>query len=750
MIALFAGLFGAVPGIAAARAEAARPSPAASRALIRGLSSGIGLLLVPVAIILLNGLRRPACEPLAGLLLYGLIAVPSGILAATMGALCGFARPRRAGLLAFSGFLLTLGVAVWPVVHGPQVYVYDHLAGMFPGPIYDEVIRPTPALYLFRLATLLYAGMCGGLALFFGPGRRRRVGVAVAAACGAGAIAISSRAETLHFRASTDLLDRELGGVLDAGHVVLHFPREKTAAERARLARDAEVSWRAVREFAGLPLDGAKVDVFLYRSPEEKRRLIGAAETSFTKPWLRQVHTNDAPAPHPILRHELAHAAFADLSPGIFGVPGRFRGLVPDMALVEGAAVAADWPPGELTVDEEARALYELKLLPDLRRLFRPGLFYAESGPRAYTVAGSFVRFLFRKGGPAAFRSAYSTGEVDVDALASAYLGWLSSEPAPPRAVALAQQRFASPAIARRTCAHEVAELRREGNGPRGRRPLRAATLYSRCVSLEPGNPALLVDLHRARLRAGRPPPPAPPTARAVAPEAVGAAPRDAPHRIGRCGVGRVRSRDRTRAVHDGSRPRPARARRARAAGPALGARRLAPGKRPAQAPRRRGRGAGNGPRSQGAGGCGVRGRAPALPAREAAPEPGRLGRLPALRDGSALPPAAASPLRRGGAADGGDRGVASRRRGARPVGVRGAGKGRESGAGAGSEALARAVLMPIQTISISCGLPVKISSVPAARTARMVTSKKRRSPARGWFRSTITVSSRTSRTVIG
>src|SRR5436309_1697374 len=90
LIALFAGLFGAAPGIAASRAEANRPAPDALHAVVRGLSSAIGLLFVPVAIILLNGLRRPACEPLAGLVLYGLIALPSGILAANMGAACGF------------------------------------------------------------------------------------------------------------------------------------------------------------------------------------------------------------------------------------------------------------------------------------------------------------------------------------------------------------------------------------------------------------------------------------------------------------------------------------------------------------------------------------------------------------------------------------------------------------------------------------------------------------------------------------
>jgi len=504
LIALFAGLFGVTPGIVAARSELVRPAPDALRAVARGLWHGAGLLVVPVAIILLNALRRPACEPVAGLVLYALIALPSAVLAAALGTACGFGWPRRAGLVSFAVFAVTLAVALWPVARGPQVYAYHHLGGMFPGPIYDEVIRPTRALYAFRFATLLYTGMCAGIALFLGPGRRRSAGLAFAAACGAGAIAISSQAERFHFRASTALLDRELGGTLDTGTIVLHFPREKSKQERALLARDAEVSWRAVREFAGLPLQGRRVDVFLYRTAEEKRLLIGAAETSFTKPWLRQIHTNDAPAPHPILRHELAHAAFADLSGGVFGVPGRLRGLVPDMALVEGAAVAADWPAGELTVDEEARALHELKLLPDLRRIFRPGLFYAESGPRAYVAEGSFVRFLSEKEGAAAFRAAYASDDARPDALAAAYLAHLASAPAPARAVALAQQRFASPAIVRRPCAHEVAELRRDAAAMLARGDAAgAAALLSRCAALEPGDPSLLVELRRAQLRAG-------------------------------------------------------------------------------------------------------------------------------------------------------------------------------------------------------------------------------------------------------
>ena len=266
---------------------------------------------------------------------------------------------------------------------------------------------------------------------------------------------------------------------------------------------EAEASWRAVRAFAGLDAKAAagKIDVYLYRSPDEKRRLIGAADTSFTKPWLRQIHTNDAPAPHPILRHELAHAVLADVALGPWGVPG----VVPQMALIEGIAVAADWPAGELTVHEEARALRELQLLPEVARLFAPGLFYAESGPRAYTTAGSFIRFVWEAHGAGLLREAYAgRAALDLPALAAEYARFLDALPASPRAAALASQRFSSPAILRKPCAREVAGLARDASaaGQRGD-PALAARLWSRCSALEPDDPALLAQLGRAQRAAG-------------------------------------------------------------------------------------------------------------------------------------------------------------------------------------------------------------------------------------------------------
>jgi hypothetical protein len=496
LVALTAGLFGGIPGIAAARME----RDSSTRALSRALWFSLWALGIPVALILLNGLRRPACDPLGGFALYLALAVPSATLACTLGVACGFVAPRRPGWLYAAIFAASLVVALWPVVRGPQVFAFHHLGGMYPSPIYDEAISTSRALWLFRADTLLYAGACAGIALIAGPPRPRRRGILALLTAGGAAVWMSLQAEKLHWKAGTAQLEAELGGRLETEHLVLHFPREKKEEERALLAREAEMDVRAVARFFGIQ-PGPRIDVYFYRSADEKRTLLGAAETSFTKPWLRQIHTNDAPAPHPILRHELVHALGAQIARGPWKVPG---GLVPQIALIEGVAVAADWPPGEFTVHEEARALKDLNLLPDLRRLFRPTFFYAESGPRAYTAVGSFLRFIRDTRGPEFFYELYASSEsLDLGRLVPDYLRFLDALRIPDRAVALATQRFATPPIVRKRCPHEVASLQREAQAARD--PKHAAELWARCAALEPDDPALLVALRRAQLAAKDP-----------------------------------------------------------------------------------------------------------------------------------------------------------------------------------------------------------------------------------------------------
>jgi hypothetical protein len=516
LVALIAGLLGAAPGVAAARVELARAAGGNRASGLSALGAALAVaglaLLLPLALILLNGLRRPACDPAAGLVLYLALAVPSGLLSAALGAACGFLWPRRAGILVALVFTATLAAALSPLLRGPQVFAYHHLGGMYPGPIYDEAISASPALWAFRAATVLYAAFCGGVALAAATarlGESRRVllaGLSLALCGGVPALLLSLRAEALHWKASATELSAELGGRIETEHLVLHVPREKAEAERKLLALDAETSFREVRQFYGLRDAPAppKIEAWFYRSPAEKQRLIGAADTSFTKPWLRQIHTNDAPAPHPILRHELAHALAADFASGPLRVPGRLGGLLPDMAFIEGLAVAADWPAGEATVHEETAAMRALGKAPEMAALFRPGRFYAESGPRAYTAAGSFLRFLWQEKGAEALRRAYGSRQGIAELgplreLSAQHLRFLDGVAVREHVRALAALRFSAKPIVHKTCAHEVAELARGASLAAERGDMEgAARLWRQCAQLEPDDPALLLSLRRA------------------------------------------------------------------------------------------------------------------------------------------------------------------------------------------------------------------------------------------------------------
>src|SRR5256712_10368603 len=232
LVALAAGLFGGAPGIAAARMERG----SSTRALSRALWFSLWALAVPVAMILLNAIRRPACDPLGGFAMYLAIAVPSAVLACVLGVACGFVAPRRAGWLYAAVFAGSLASALWPVVRGPQAFVFHHLGGMDPGPIYDEAISTSRALWPFPGDTLLYPGAGAGPALIAGPPRPRRRGVVALLACGAGPAGVSLQAGQLPWKAAVAQLHAQLGGRMGAEHPVLPLPRREKGEERGRFS----------------------------------------------------------------------------------------------------------------------------------------------------------------------------------------------------------------------------------------------------------------------------------------------------------------------------------------------------------------------------------------------------------------------------------------------------------------------------------------------------------------------------------
>ena len=464
----------------------------------------LAALIPPFAAATFFAVTSTRCNPFAQVAFYPVLAIPSALVASATGVMCGlaFRRVFAAGALYM---LLLVGSALatgWPLIYGPQIHAFNHFAGYFPGPLYDEALEVRPALLWFRLESILVALCAVSLSAFLLDMKdgllktpRARPGVLLCLLILAAAVAATeTRAEALGFRTSERFLVEKLGGLRETEHFRIIYPRGKTKEQLDRLSRDAEFRYAQVHAFLGGAPD-APIRLYLYRSPEEKLALVGAAHTQFAKPWRLEVHLNDAPFPNPALKHELAHAMAAPFGSGLFRVTSR-HGVWPVMGIVEGLAVAADDAIDELSLHEWAAAMRQHKLAPDVTSLFRFDSFYSSPAPRAYVLAGSFLRYLADTHGSEKLRQLYAHGDFQstyqrsLDGLAADWGAFLDKIPLDAAAVNQAFARFRRGSIFSRPCAREVASLQSEAAEFLKSDPSEALARYQRCAQIQPDEPS--------------------------------------------------------------------------------------------------------------------------------------------------------------------------------------------------------------------------------------------------------------------
>jgi hypothetical protein len=458
-------------GLAAARAERERGGGPGAAALAAALAAS-ALLGVLFAASALRAALGP-CHALAGGAAFPLLALPSAWLACALAATAAWASGGRAGwtgaalVTAVAG---SLGSTLWTAWRGPAAFALDHLLGVFPGPLYDERLLVDARLVLFRLSTAALALAVGAGATWLAarrgagdPARGPALWLALGLA-GWGAARTALRVEVLD--GDRAAIVRALGGRLDGPTCTVIFPSEKPAAAARALLDDCEFDAHDIAGSLGLAAP-PHVTVLVHRSDEEKRRHVGAAATSFTKPWLGEIQLTDAAGPQPVLRHELVHAVAAALEPGWLGVPARHGAWIP-MGLVEGLAVALELPRGAWTLHQWARASRDLGFLPDVAAAVDPTSFWTVAPARAYGAAGSFIAFLLERHGAARVAALYRTGDFrgalgePIEAAVAEWQAFLGRQPVPIGLRNAAQARYVRPAVFAIPCAREVAELEAE------------------------------------------------------------------------------------------------------------------------------------------------------------------------------------------------------------------------------------------------------------------------------------------------
>ncbi|MGB0591946.1 MAG: hypothetical protein ACPGU1_19875 [Myxococcota bacterium] len=439
-------------------------------------AAGLGLSLVPVFVLLTNAIWVQNCDPAEGFAFYMAGAGASMLFASQVGAASAIAvRGRGAYLVAT---VCVLGWVAWDALRlytEPVIYAYNPFVGFFSGAIYDDVIELDGRYGFYRLfnvSQLLLLWMivnglwepqsrrlCWGHASSF---ELRRWGPLAAALVLT--VALGTMGPSVGVMPSRESIAQALGGELRSDRVILHYDVVHiTTPEAQRMLADHHFHLERLDQVLGEPYDQV-VRSFVYSSPTQKRQLMGARRVEVAKPWLREIHLTRPRFGASVVRHELAHVVLGRDAPGPLHIPA-FARVFPHAALVEGAAEALEWSSGDLTLHQWSAALRRLGLEVDIADLMGSDGFYGQPPGKAYTLSGSFMRWLLETRGHEAFRAVYADADFpgaygeSLATLVTAWRGFLDDLKLPPGAEALAKQRFDRKAIFFRPCPLEIARL---------------------------------------------------------------------------------------------------------------------------------------------------------------------------------------------------------------------------------------------------------------------------------------------------
>lgn len=528
--------------------------------LLFGLS--LSTLLLPLAVMFVNSWISGFCNVPEGLAFYLLLPGISTLWSTAVALVCVLAVERRlhATLLFLSVLFVSVGISVYRLATQPPVFVYNPIIGYFPGPIYDEVVVITTTLLTARAIVLVSVlAMATGLYLCFDPSTWKirpalllkfrgtdpdggRAAPAPTAATDATATSAPTAATTgsatlpqpptpaapgivmrVLFLASLAVLaaayvyraplgividrahiQQTLGGHRQTAHFDIYYDWNAISAWNIDLiAREHEYQLARVIDYLDVPPPSTRIASYIYAHADQKKRLMGARHTSIERPGADEMHLNNAPFPHPVLKHELVHVVSAAFGNALYG--GSYW-----IGFHEGLAEAVDWQDDPMNPHEWSRAMRELGFAPPLEKLLSMTGFWTAASSRSYTLCGSFVRFLIERYGLPAFKQAFPDGAVaeaygrTPAELIAEWEVFVDDIQLREDQLRIARQRFIRPAIFRRHCPHEVAALNdRAWQAYSAGRYSDAVRDFDRVLELEPENPSALRGLLYGTYRMG-------------------------------------------------------------------------------------------------------------------------------------------------------------------------------------------------------------------------------------------------------
>ncbi|MEW6777806.1 MAG: hypothetical protein AB1405_16025 [Bdellovibrionota bacterium] len=423
------------------------------------------LAAIPFALALGAQVLVGTCDWIEGMAWYGILPGVGAIITWGTALLCSLAATRRRAAYWIFGFVF-LGAAA---VIGARLYfgvpfkIHNLLLGFWPGVLYDEFVPIEPGVLFARFQALLLGGWLSLTALSILKGKRNQWVLPDLLLI---AFVISPAWERDFFvNLSRNEVEEELSLHFEGEHA-RWFATDATVTrtQLPLLAARLDYQVKHVAEDLGIA-QIPPIRVYLFESPEQKRKIFGAEHTVVTRPWLGDLYLHAGPKAQAVLRHEIVHLVSAAWA-------YKPVGISPNIALLEGLAVS--FQGGfESFVDpaDLVRAVLEEKPDFPLENFLAGASFWKFAHQLAYPMAGAFVDFLRKNAVPdeplsILYRRGRTKSKETWRELVSRWRGEIEKRPAPPpAAAALAKKLLAARPLHEKRCAHEVAECLHGGNG---------------------------------------------------------------------------------------------------------------------------------------------------------------------------------------------------------------------------------------------------------------------------------------------
>lgn len=419
----------------------------------RRISVTLLTLIIPPAVMAVNMLFVRNCAYLEGVGFY-ILAVGGGMLFTLSLALLIEVMPlrRKKSLFVLLYLALLLVPPLYRFYTTPQVYFFNHIFGFFSGSIYDDAIEIEPRYLLFRVETLaICTAMLTGRFYTKLPRALARLLLLLSLST---AVFFWLQSESIGTASSRRAIMAALVP-LDSSKMWYASPTlsEKEREHlRQRITREM-IDLQCLMELDSLP----PIYIFIYPDRESKKRFTGLDKTEMARVWMNEIHITQQNV-DAILRHELVHLFMKP-----FG--DRWLGLSQSVGLLEGIAVALETPSFEWTLDELATNFLENRPEFNIHSLFNPVGFWTELSSTSYTLAGSFVKYLLKMYGMAAFKQVYADADFarvygkSLDELICEWLEHLSKVVVPPQITPYYKQVFERKTIFQSECPHVMARL---------------------------------------------------------------------------------------------------------------------------------------------------------------------------------------------------------------------------------------------------------------------------------------------------